>query len=86
MAMVQFTWGGRGKLRASYISGSLCFIETLRNELYKAGIHKRRPPSDRIEAKITWSDHPDGRFPVKIHKDNRVEAPQTLKLTELCKE
>jgi predicted DNA-binding protein YlxM (UPF0122 family) len=46
-----------GKLGASYVCGSLKFIQGLVQELHKAGIHQIKPPY--------------GRFPLTIHEGKR---------------
>jgi hypothetical protein len=65
---------GDWKIRASYISGSLKFIENVVEELYKAGLSKAKAPADKATASEMLLKYPDGRYPLKIHKDNRVEA------------
>ncbi len=63
-----------GKLRGSYICGSSNFTERLVQELYKVGIHKRTPPMHEIDAYRMRLDHPDGRFPLKIHQEERTKS------------
>jgi ribosomal protein S14 len=50
----------RGKLRGSYVCGSLTFIKRLVQELYKAGIYRIRPPYSG--------------FPLTIHKSKRSDS------------
>lgn len=63
-----------GKINANYACGSLKFIERLVQELYKVGIHKRRPPLEKIDADKMWLNYPDGRFPLKIHQEKRSKS------------
>jgi predicted transcriptional regulator len=63
-----------GRLNASYVTGSRKFIERVVEELYKAGIHKRKPPKDKQEAYKMWNAFPDGKFPLKIHKKEGANA------------
>lgn len=74
-------WDGDGsiyfeskKLRGSYTCGSLNFIEKLVQELYKEEIYKRTPPLDEIDAYKMWSNYPDGRFPLKVHQEERSKS------------
>lgn len=74
-------WDGDGsvhiegnKINAKYYCGSLNFIQRLVQELYKIGIYKKRPPSDRTDAEKMWLDYPDGRFPLKIHQEKRSKS------------
>jgi hypothetical protein len=74
-------WDGDGsiyfesrKLRGSYTCGSMNFIERLTQELYKAGIYKKKPPVDKIDADKMWLNYPDGRFPLKIHQEKRSKS------------
>jgi len=74
-------WDGDGsiyfeskKLRGSYTCGSFKFIEKLVQELYRAEIYKRTPPSDKSERDKMWSNYPDGRFPLKIHEEKRSKS------------
>ena len=71
-------WDGDGsiffdqnRLVASYISGSKNFIERLVQELYKVGIYRL---GKNFESDELWSKFPEGRFPLKIHKDKRANA------------
>ena len=61
----------KGNVIASYITGSFNFIERLVQELYRVGICKLGKKSDSNEL---WLKFPDGQFPLKIHKDKRVNA------------
>jgi hypothetical protein len=63
-----------GKLRGSYVSGSLKFVERLVQELYKAGIYKITPPKDKLESDKMWLQYPDGRFPLTIYKSKRSKS------------
>jgi predicted DNA-binding protein YlxM (UPF0122 family) len=63
-----------GRLRASYTCGSFKFIEKLVQELYRAEIYKRRPPSDKSERDKMLSNYPDGSFPLKIHEEKRSKS------------
>lgn len=63
-----------GKLRGSYVCGSLKFIEGLVQELYKVGIHKRKPPMEKTELDKMLLRYPDGRFPLVIHKSKRSKS------------
>jgi intein-encoded DNA endonuclease-like protein len=67
-----------GKLRASYVCGSLEFIKTLANELYKIGIYRRvligSADSIKTIAKLR-SQYPDRAYPLKLHVDKRSKAP-----------
>ncbi len=63
-----------GKLRGSYTCGSLNFIESLVQELYKVGIYKRKPPLGKSDANKMWLTYPDGKFPLKIHQEKRSES------------
>jgi hypothetical protein len=75
-------WDGDGsiyfesprKLRGSYTCGSLNFIERLVQELYKAGIYKRKPPLDETDADRMRLNYPDGRFPLRIHQEPRSKS------------
>jgi hypothetical protein len=60
-----------GKLRGSYVCGSRKFIEGLVQQLYKAGIHKIKPPKDKLGSDKMWLQYPDGRFPLTIHEGKR---------------
>ena len=66
-----------GKLRGSYTCGSLNFIERLVQELYRVGIHKRKPPLDKTDADKMWLNYPDGRFPLKMHEEIRSKSYYT---------
>jgi hypothetical protein len=60
-----------GKIEANYTTGSKIFIEKLVQELYKVGIHKwdrGHSMVDKSEIKRLWLCHPDGKFPLTIHK------------------
>jgi len=61
----------KGNLIASYISGSLNFVERLVQELYRVGIYRLGKKFERDEM---WLEFPEGRFPLKIHTDKRVNA------------
>lgn len=61
----------KGKIVASYISGSIKFIERLVQNLHKIGIYRHGKELERGEL---WLKYPDGRFPIKIHKDKRANA------------
>jgi hypothetical protein len=63
-----------GKLRGSYVCGSFKFIEGLVQELYKVGIHKRKPPMEKTELGKMLLKYPDGRFPLVIHKSKRSKS------------
>ncbi|MGA2465557.1 MAG: LAGLIDADG family homing endonuclease [Thermodesulfobacteriota bacterium] len=70
-----------GKMNANYTCGSFGFIDRLVQELYKIGIHKRRPPLDKVEAGKIWLNYPDDRFPViltrvplTMHKAKRSKS------------
>lgn len=78
-------WDGDGsiffdenKLVASYISGSKNFIETLVQELYKVGIYRLGKKGGLYHKEFDeynlWLKYPDGRFPLRIHKDERANA------------
>ena len=69
----------KGKIGASYVSGSKKFIERLDQELYKIGIskgvsYKYEKSGKRVLMPVTskeiLSNHPDGRFPLTIHMKN----------------
>jgi len=74
----------RGKLVASYVTGSKNFIEKLVHELFKIGIFKNTKPyhldhkgigyrSVKKYLPMTdefWSKYPDGKFPMTIHMKN----------------
>lgn len=69
----------KGKIVASYISGSKKFIERLVQELHKIGIF-RRGPSYRLEksgrrvrlpiTNETQAKYPNGKFPLTTHMKN----------------
>jgi hypothetical protein len=63
-----------GKLRGSYTCGSFKFIEKIVQELYRADIYKRTPPSDKSERDKIWLNYPDGKFPLKIHEEKRSKS------------
>jgi hypothetical protein len=70
-----------GKVNANYTCGSFDFMDRLVQELYKIGIHKRRPPLDKVEAGQIWLNYAGDRFPViltrvplKIHKAKRSKS------------
>jgi hypothetical protein len=64
----------KGRVVASYVSGSKKFMERLVQELYKLGICERRRPLDKTIAYKMWLNHPDGRFPLKIHQEKRSKS------------
>jgi len=63
-----------GKLRGSYVCGSLKFIEGLVQGFYKVGIQKRKPPLEKTETDKMLLRYPDGRFPLAIHKSKRSKS------------
>jgi hypothetical protein len=64
----------KGRLRGSYVCGSFKFIEGLVQGLYKVGIQKRKPPMEKTELDKMLLKHPDGRFPLMIHKSKRSKS------------
>ncbi len=72
----------RGSIKASYISGSIKFIERLVDELYKIGISRTNVPYKfengiRVRdpvAKEMLSKYPDGRLPLRIFKHPKANA------------
>jgi intein-encoded DNA endonuclease-like protein len=78
-------WDGDGsvffsgsKLRASYVSGSKTFIETLVAELYKAGIHRRilREGSETLQSlRALRAKYPAHQYPIRIHIESRSKSP-----------
>lgn len=65
---------GPAKMRGSYTCGSLKFIQSLVQQLYKIGIHKRKPPRDETDASKMFLKYPDGRFPLTIHIEKRSKS------------
>ena len=81
-------WDGDGsvfisgdKLRASYVCGSLGFIERLAEELLGNGICRGLSSQIKYGKKsdlVTLLDkHPNGKFPVNVHKSKRSNSFET---------
>lgn len=67
-----------GKLRASYVSGSKSFVETLVAELYKAGIHRKilHAGSELLQTlSALRAKYPTHQYPIKIHIESRSKSP-----------
>lgn len=67
-----------GKLGASYVSGSLEFIKTLVDELYKMGIYRtilRGFLDSKDDFASLRSKYPHGQYPLKIYIEKRSKAP-----------
>lgn len=61
----------KGKVLASYITGSFNFVERLVQDLLRVGIYRI---GKKFESDEMWLEFPEGRFPLKIHKDKRANA------------
>lgn len=61
----------KGRVTASYVTGSFNFVERLVHELLRVGIYRI---GKKFESDEMWLEFPEGRFPLKIHKDKRANA------------
>jgi hypothetical protein len=67
-----------GKLRASYVSGSKAFVQTLVEELYKAGIYRKILHTDAEPVqtlRALRAKYPTHQYPIKIHVESRSKSP-----------
>ena len=67
-----------GKLRASYVSGSQLFVETLVTELFKVGIHRKilnAGSESQHTLRTLRAKYPAHQYPIKIHVEKRSKSP-----------